>query len=66
MKCSSKLTKREKEIIRLVAQGMTDKQIAAELGGLSYRTVTKHVFNAMRKLSAHSRAHAVFLTYARS
>ncbi len=43
------LTPRQKEILRLVAQGSTNREIAAHLG-ISVRTVEVHRFNLMRRL----------------
>lgn len=48
------LTSREKEILRLVARGHTNRQIAAMLS-LSTRTVETHRANLMEKLNLHSR-----------
>ena len=42
------LTKREKEVARLVGQGLTNRQIAGKLF-LSTETVNSHVQNIMRK-----------------
>jgi YD repeat-containing protein len=54
----STLTPREREVIRLVAQGANSRQIAAELY-LSPTTVRSHVRNAMLKTQAHTRAQLV-------
>jgi RNA polymerase sigma factor (sigma-70 family) len=43
------LTPRQKEILRLVAQGLTNREIAEHLG-ISVRTVEVHRFNLMRRL----------------
>lgn len=51
------LTPREREILALVAEGLTDAQIAAALF-LSAHTVHRHVANARRKLGVQSRAAA--------
>jgi DNA-binding NarL/FixJ family response regulator len=48
------LTERETEVLRLVAKGMSYKQIAARLF-LSHRTVQNHVQNTLRKLQMHNR-----------
>jgi DNA-binding NarL/FixJ family response regulator len=47
-----RLTKRETEILRLIADGMTSKQIAEKLS-LSVTTVTSHRSNIMKKLGIH-------------
>jgi DNA-binding CsgD family transcriptional regulator len=54
----STLTPREREVIRLVAQGANSPQIAAELY-VSPATVRSHVRNAMVKTQAHTRAQLV-------
>ena len=53
-----RLTERETEVLRLVARGLTAKQIAARLV-LSHRTVENHVQNTLRKLQLHNRAELV-------
>jgi len=53
----SPLTRREQEVIRLVAEGKTNREIAAELF-LSPRTVDMHVRNILGKLDCRSRAEA--------
>ncbi len=52
------LTARETEVLRLVATGMSYKEIAAELF-LSHRTVQNHVQNTLGKLQLHSRVDLV-------
>jgi DNA-binding NarL/FixJ family response regulator len=52
-----RLTAREGEILRLVALGRTNKEIAAELV-VSVHTVERHVQNAYRKIGARNRADA--------
>lgn len=52
------LTKREREIMTLVASGLQSGDIAERLF-LSPETVKSHVHNALGKLGAHTRAHAV-------
>lgn len=54
----STLTPREREVIRLVAQGANSRQIADELF-LSPATIRTHVRNAMVKTRAHTRAQLV-------
>ena len=48
------LTARETEILKMVAKGMSYKQIAERLF-LSHRTVQNHVQNTLRKLQMHNR-----------
>jgi PAS domain S-box-containing protein len=52
------LTGREREVVRLVAQGHTGPEIADELH-IAHDTVRTHVHNAMKKTGARSRAHLV-------
>lgn len=52
------LTRREREIVRLVAHGSSGPEIAGELQ-IAHDTVRTHVRNAMTKLGARSRAHLV-------
>lgn len=54
------LTAREREIVDLLALGLTNKEIAARLY-LGVSTVKNHVHNVLRKLEASSRAEAVAL-----
>lgn len=54
------LSTRELETLRLVAKGMSNKQIAQELN-ISMRTVKGHVFNIFSKLNANSRTEAVII-----
>jgi len=52
------LTERETEVLRLVAKGMSYKQIAERLV-LSHRTVQNHVQNTLGKLQLHNRVELV-------
>jgi DNA-binding NarL/FixJ family response regulator len=52
------LTKREREVLRLLADGMRNEQVALQLS-ISPLTVRTHVRNAMDKLEADTRTHAV-------
>jgi DNA-binding NarL/FixJ family response regulator len=56
------LTEREREIVALVAQGLTNDEIAAELV-LSPATARTHVSRAMVKLGARDRAQLVVFAY---
>jgi DNA-binding NarL/FixJ family response regulator len=51
------LSRRELEVLRLVAAGETNSQIARRLG-LSTHTVERHVANLYRKIGARGRADA--------
>jgi two-component system NarL family response regulator len=52
-----KLTDREMEVLRLVAQGMNNRDIAKELF-ISENTVKNHIRNILEKLQLHSRMEA--------
>jgi DNA-binding NarL/FixJ family response regulator len=52
------LSPREREILDLLAQGLTGERIATQLF-LSPETVRTHVRNAMEKLEANTRVHAI-------
>jgi LuxR family transcriptional regulator, maltose regulon positive regulatory protein len=54
----NRLTARELEVLRLVAQGLSDKEIGVTLG-LSEHTAHRHVANILTKLDVPSRAAAV-------
>ena len=54
----SPLTARETEILKYIAQGYLNKQIAAELG-ISEQTIKNHVTSILRKLNANARTEAV-------
>ena len=57
----SPLTPREREVVKMIAEGQSVKEIAAGLGR-SIKTIEAHKFNLMRKLGVHSKAELV--TYA--
>jgi PAS domain S-box-containing protein len=58
-----RLSRRQREVIRLVALGCTGPEIAEELH-IAHDTVRTHVRNAMRTSGARSRAHLVAITLA--
>lgn len=51
------LSAREQEVLRLLAEGMTDREIANALA-ISPRTVESHVSSVLRKLGVRNRAEA--------
>jgi DNA-binding NarL/FixJ family response regulator len=53
-----RLTDREREIVRLLASGLSNKEIGARLE-ISERTVKYHVSQILARLGASNRAHAV-------
>ena len=52
------LTARERQVLKLLAEGRTVRS-AAETLGLSMKTVDAHKFNLMRKLGLHNKAELV-------
>ena len=56
------LTSREAEVIRIVALGRSNQHIAEELGGISRRTVGKHLEHSYRKLLHQRQMKAEFQT----
>ena len=52
------LTAREQEVLQLLAQGMTNKEIASELV-ITERTVKFHVSSILRKMDKGNRTEAV-------
>ena len=52
------LTKREREILKMLAEGKSVKEIATGFD-LSVKTVEAHKFNLMRKLDIHNKAQLV-------
>jgi two-component system NarL family response regulator len=55
-----RLTEREMEVLKLVARGMNNRDIAKELF-ISENTVKNHVRNILEKLQIHSRMEAVMI-----
>jgi DNA-binding NarL/FixJ family response regulator len=59
-----KLTDRELEVLRLIRDGLKNKQIASELK-ISEATVNFHIKNLSQKLQANDRTHAVMIALRR-
>ena len=51
------LTRREIEVLELVAEGLTNEQIARQLH-LSYHTIRAHLYSILGKLGANTRVAA--------
>lgn len=51
---SVKMTKREREVVDLIAEGLSNKEIAARLN-LATDTIKSHVHNILEKLALHTR-----------
>lgn len=58
LKAASKLTSREREVLQLVAEGLSNKQVAQKLN-LSVKTVLAHRNNLMHKLDIHNQAQLI-------
>lgn len=54
------LTTRQREVLKMLSTGLTDKQIAYELG-ISTATVKCHTRAAVQRMEAKNRIHAVAL-----
>jgi DNA-binding NarL/FixJ family response regulator len=59
---TGRLTKREREVLRLLAQGLRQDDIAGRLF-ISRKTVATHVANILRKLGVRSQTQAVAVAY---
>ena len=57
---SEEITSRETEVLRMLAEGAVNKEIAARLG-ISEHTVKFHISSILDKLGASTRAEAVTL-----
>ena len=60
----SGLTEREMEVLRLIAAGNANKEIAAQLS-IAEETVKSHVTSILSKLGANDRTHAVTIALKR-
>ena len=57
-----RMTKREREVIVLIAEGLRNKEIASRLN-LSTYTVKSHIHNILEKMALHSRLEIAAHTY---
>ena len=58
------MTRREREVIELIGEGLSNKEIAKRLNIASH-TVKSHVRNVMEKLALHSRLQIAAYSHAR-
>lgn len=56
-----RMTKREREVMDLIAEGLSNKEMAQRLGIATY-TIKSHVHNILEKLALHSRLQIAALT----
>ncbi len=56
-----RITQREREVINLISDGLSNKEIASQLG-VAVHTVKSHVHNVLEKLSLHSRLEVAAFT----
>ena len=61
---NARLTARERQVLDLLARGLSDKEVAGEIS-TSVKTASFHVANVISKLGAQNRAEAVRLAYER-
>ena len=59
---SVRMTKREREVIELITQGLSNKEIAQKLN-LATHTVKSHVHNILEKLALHTRLEVAAYAY---
>jgi ATP/maltotriose-dependent transcriptional regulator MalT len=58
------LSKREQEVLELVARGLSNREISATLA-ITPETVKSHIHRIFQRLSTRNRAHAVSVGYLR-
>lgn len=59
---TGRLTPRQAQMVRLIAEGLTDKEIAYRMG-IAHATAQKHASNLLERLDARNRAHAVAIAF---
>lgn len=57
-----RLTSRERDVVDLLSEGLSNKEISARLG-IAIHTVKSHVHNVLEKLALHSRLEVVAFTH---
>lgn len=61
---ADQLTRREREIVEALGRGLSDKDIAREIG-VSVETLRTHIRNAKRSLGASTRSQLVAIIFRR-
>jgi DNA-binding NarL/FixJ family response regulator len=62
---SVRMTKREREVVELIAEGLSNKEIAQRLNIATY-TVKSHVHNILEKLALHTRLQVASYAHTRA
>jgi len=62
---SVRMTKREREVVELIAEGLSNKEIAHRLNIATY-TVKSHVHNILEKLALHTRLQVASYAHTRA
>ena len=62
LKEAVRMTKREREVIGLISEGLSNKEISLRLH-ISTNTIKSHVHNIMEKLALHTRLEVANYTY---
>ena len=62
LKQAVQMTKREREVIELLSEGMTNKEIAQRIH-VSMYTIKSHIHNIMEKLALHTRLEIAYYSY---
>ena len=62
-KMGLRLTRRQQELVPMIARGLTNKEIASELN-LSEQTVKNHIHRMLRRIGANDRSEVLEITYA--
>lgn len=62
VKDASRMTKREREVVRHLSEGLSNKEIAQKMH-ISSLTIKSHIHNIMEKLALHTRLEVANYTY---
>ena len=61
-RCEARLSRRELEVLSLIAEGMSTREVARALW-ITEETVKSHVARVLARLGARTRAHAIAIVY---